>query len=86
MKCGVRFCGGCNPRFDRGAVFRKFQNEMTGIDFSHAVEGERYDILLVIGGCTACCASYEQFAVDGDVYKIWDQDQIEKVEEELLKI
>lgn len=86
MKCGVRFCGGCNPRFERGAVFQKFQKEIPSIDFSHAVEGERYDILLVIGGCTACCASYGQFDVTGGVYKIWDEAQIEKVKEELLNI
>ncbi len=85
MKCGVRFCGGCNPRFERGAVFRNFQKEITDIEFSHAVEGELYDILLVIGGCTACCASYEQFDVKGEVYKIWDETQIDKVKKQLME-
>lgn len=86
MKCGVRFCGGCNPRFERGEVFRNFQKEITNIVFSHAVEGEAYDILLVIGGCTACCASYEQFDVKGQVYKIWDPSQVEKIKSELMNI
>lgn len=86
MNCGVRFCGGCNPRFDRGAVFRSFQKDITNITFSHAVEGETYDILLIIGGCTACCASYEQFDVTGDVYKIWDLSQVEGIKEKLTEL
>ena len=86
MKCGVKFCGGCNPRFERGAVFRDFQNEITDIEFSHAVEGEVYDILLVIGGCTACCASYDQYDVKGRVYKIWEEARIEVIKAELMDV
>jgi len=86
MKCGVRFCGGCNPRFDRGALLRSFQKEFTNIEFSHAVEEDTYDIFLVIGGCTNCCASYEQFSVKGNVYKIWDLIQVEDIKQKLSEI
>lgn len=83
MKCGVRFCGGCNPRFDRGKALKKIRQEVDHMDFIHAVEGETYDKLLVIGGCSSCCASYDHFKVNGDIYKIWDYSQIDKVIEEL---
>lgn len=83
MKCGIKFCGGCNPRYDRGAASRQIQNDLPDIDFSHAVEGELYDHLLVIGGCPACCASFEQYDVDGRVIKMWDSSHIEAVKKEL---
>ena len=51
MKCGGRFCGGCNPRYDRGKALREIQQEVDELEFLHAVEGEIYDKLLVIGGC-----------------------------------
>lgn len=86
MKCGVKFCGGCNPRFERGEVYRSIKNEINRIDFSHADEENRYDILLVIGGCQSCCASYEQYNVTGDVYKIWDISQVDTVKEKLAKL
>jgi len=38
-----------------------------------------YDLLLVIGGCTNCCASYEQFNTKEGVIKMWDKTQIEKI-------
>lgn len=79
MKCGVKFCGGCNPRFDRGEVYQAIrntlQNEMT---FEYAEEGTPYDVLLVIGGCTNCCASYDQYKVRRGVIKIYDRADLEK--------
>ncbi|MBR0127169.1 MAG: hypothetical protein IJL99_02795 [Firmicutes bacterium] len=83
MKCGVKFCGGCNPRYDRGAAFRQIKDDLSDIDFVHAEEGNPVDNLLVIGGCTACCASYEQYDVKGNVYKMWDKDHIENIKTKL---
>jgi len=83
MKCGVKFCGGCNPRYDRGDAFRQIRDELSDIDFVHAEEGDAIDNLLVIGGCTACCASYEQYDVKGNVFKMWDKDHIENIKKQL---
>ena len=83
MKCGVKFCGGCNPRYDRGAAFRQIKEDMSDIDFVHAEEGDPVDNLLVIGGCTACCASYDQYDVKGNVFKMWDKDHIENIKSKL---
>ena len=86
MKCGVRFCGGCNPRFERGEDFREFKREITNIEFDYANESEVYDILLVIGGYQSCCASYEQYDVKGEVYKIWELSQVEQIKEKLAEL
>lgn len=62
MKYGVKFCGGCNPRYDRiralGTIKDYFGNKA---EFVTANEAEKYDGLLVIGGCTNCCPNYEHF-------------------------
>ncbi len=85
MKCGIKFCGGCNPRYERGEACRHIQKECDEIDFAHVNEEDTYDHLLVIGGCPACCASYEQYKVDGDVIKMWDESHIEAVKQALSK-
>jgi hypothetical protein len=80
-RIGVRFCGGCNPRYDRGAAFRRIKRALESasetpeiisgeILLDHAVEGTPYDGLLVIGGCQACCAGYDQFHNQGPVVKL----------------
>ena len=83
MKCGVRFCGVCNPRYDRGVLYGKIKDDVKGMDFEYAEEGKSYDCLLVIGGCGGNCAAYDQFDVRGDVVEIWDEDQIDAAEERL---
>ena len=79
MKCGVRFCGGCNPRYDRGAAYEIIkQNLQAEIQFEYAQEGTIYDILLVIGGCTNCCASYDAFNARRGIIKIWQAEDLDK--------
>ncbi len=79
MKCGVKFCGGCNPKYDRGAAYEIIkQNLQDEIQFEHAQEGIIYDILLIIGGCTSCCASYDTYIAKRGIIKIWLTEDIEK--------
>ena len=53
---GVRYCGGCNPRYDRvggvGALARACPPG--GVRGAGAGRGGGGG--LVVGGCTACCA------------------------------
>ena len=80
-KIGVRFCGGCNPRYERGAAYRRIAAEISAaagnrIVLEHAVEGPAYDGLLIIGGCQACCAGYSQFVCDGPVHKMYAEEDV----------
>lgn len=72
MRIGVRFCGGCNPRYDRGAFYKETVEANSQHDFFIAEEGENYDKILVIGGCPACCAAYEQYNYS-EVKKVWGE-------------
>ncbi len=77
MLVGVKFCGGCNPRYDRGKALEAIRNEVQGeAEFVIAEEGAAYDHLLVIGGCTNCCASHSQYQAKEGVIKMWDQDHV----------
>lgn len=87
MKCGVRFCGGCNPRYDRGNALEKLKERFKGeIDFVIAEENVMHDLLLVIGGCTNCCASYEQFQTRRGIIRIWDEEQLEKIANDIREL
>ena len=56
----VKFCGGCNPRYDRGAAYQRIRSELDqAVSFSLPVEGQHYDILLILRGCTGCEYLYE---------------------------
>ena len=60
-QCAVKFCGGCNPRYDRGAAYRRIREETKEYAvFETAEEHKHYDILLIIRGCTQCPYLYEE--------------------------
>lgn len=80
MICGVKFCGGCNPRYERGTALEKIRAHFEGrIDFRYAEEGDRYDLLLVIGGCPSCCASHCQYESEHDCVKMWDESHVKDI-------
>lgn len=83
MEIGVRFCGGCNPRFDRGKALATIREGSPRDTFLIAEEGNEYDLLLVIGGCTNCCASFDHFRSRAGVEKIWSASHIPSLLEEI---
>ena len=51
---GVRYCGGCNPRYDRVAAVRELQRRFPEAVFAPGEPG--HSLVLVACGCSARCA------------------------------
>lgn len=56
----VKYCGGCNPRFDRVQFVRDLEAKL-GQKLSSPVPDVFYDEIYVICGCTARCADVSAF-------------------------
>ena len=54
---GVRYCGGCNPRYDRVAAVRELERRFSWVRFVPAGAEETRQALVVLCGCTARCAA-----------------------------
>lgn len=78
---GIKYCGGCNPRYDRKELLAEIveQLESSEIRFEYVRDGEIYDYLIILGGCTNCCASYEDIIVRGEVFKIREKSDGERI-------
>ena len=57
MRVGLKYCGGCNPRYDRAAFARWLAAQHEDWEVTYAEREEAYDLLLVVSGCSAACAS-----------------------------
>ncbi|AYD41106.1 hypothetical protein D4Z93_11480 [Clostridium fermenticellae] len=57
MNVGVKYCGGCNSKYDRKqflySLERDFKRKFEVVDSS-----KTYDIIIVLCGCTSCCADH----------------------------
>ena len=61
LRCTVKFCGGCNPRYDRGEAYQTVRSSLSGAaEFSYPEDGASSDVLLIIRGCTGCPYLYEE--------------------------
>lgn len=59
MNIGIKYCGGCNPRYDRGSIVLKLRDKYPEFNIEVGRENVLYDIVLVLCGCTSCCANHE---------------------------
>lgn len=55
MRIGIKYCGGCNPFYDRKACVEKLEESMPGICFEPVKQGESYDKVLLVCGCQRAC-------------------------------
>lgn len=59
MKIGIKYCGGCNPGYDRKKLVEKLMSEHLEVTFEIARENILYDIVVVINGCRRACSEHE---------------------------
>jgi 4-hydroxybutyrate CoA-transferase len=81
---GIKFCGGCNPRYNRKELANRLMEELKSFYmFEFVCENREYDKLLVICGCMNCCAQYKNILVKNDIIVINNnmvfQDIIERI-------
>jgi len=61
LKIGLKYCGGCNPTYDRGAMAEKITRELDSeANFSTIID-DNVDMVLSIQGCDVSCADLKPF-------------------------
>ena len=68
MTVGVKYCGGCNPRYDRTGLVRTLEQAAPGAVFLPARPETVCDLLLVVCGCPARCADVSGLRAGKTVY------------------
>ena len=79
MICGVKYCGGCNPRYNRTQFFNKVKKMCPEIVFHYVQPESVYDHLLVIQGCTSKCADLSNITVAGYTWNIFEDGQCDEL-------
>lgn len=82
----VKYCGGCNPRFDRKSIVTKIENEFKDIKIIYSDGNEEADLLVVICGCTAQCADYKSIKSKHGSVVVCSEDGYEKIREAIKAI
>ena len=65
-KVGIRYCGGCNPGYDRKKVTEKLAAAFPEMVFENVKASGHYLAVLVVCGCASACARTEDLTVPED--------------------
>lgn len=60
MRIGVKYCGGCNPRFDRILEVKKVMERYPQEEFELLNVKKQYDRVLLVCGCERTCLRFRQ--------------------------
>lgn len=52
----IRFCGGCNPRIDRGRIALELRRAIEGMGLETAFNSPQADFVIYLSGCFSGCA------------------------------
>lgn len=55
MKIGVKYCGGCNPHYDRKKAVENLKEKLIGSSVEPVRNNEEYDKILLVCGCPRTC-------------------------------
>jgi len=61
VKVGLKYCGGCNPEYDRVALVRHIEESLQGKVEFVTPESEGIELLLAVEGCSTACADLSAF-------------------------
>jgi len=68
LKIGIKYCGGCNPYYDRVALVKRIESRLQGkVEFVSAANDD-VDLVLAVEGCNTACADLSSF--DGKEIRI----------------
>jgi len=58
MRFGVKYCGGCNPRYNRSEIVEKLKKDFPdAVITSTTIE---HDYSIIIAGCNVACVHHDQ--------------------------
>lgn len=66
IEIGVRYCGGCNPTYNRATFVKRLQDMMPDLSFVSAEPGKPYPAVLIVNGCLVACTKVEDLSVPAE--------------------
>lgn len=58
IKIGLKYCGGCNPNYERGTIVARASADYPDVCFAPYDPNEAYTLVLIICGCLEECFAF----------------------------
>lgn len=84
LRLGLKYCGGCSPRYDRVEWVADFEKAMHGCIELCRYDDPEADAVLVVMGCESACVDLAPFE-GKPVYTVSDRKQMDQIVRRLEK-
>ena len=80
MEIGVKYCGGCNSKYDRTAFLEKIKSGCSkDIIFKNANDKTEVDFIIVLCGCNTACADYQRLKSKNGLVLVSNENDINSI-------
>ena len=87
MRIGIKYCGGCNPRFRREAVVERLRRDFPNVLMTPAEDvGWTPDLVVVICGCPSACATHSHLKGVYGALLVTSEREVERIASRLTEI
>jgi len=69
-KIGIKYCGGCNPAYERVEMIEKVQFRLGDQFLFHRHGDEEVEALILVSGCPRACAGKELIQEKNSCYSV----------------
>ena len=84
MRVGLKYCGGCNPEYDRVFLVRHIEESLQGLIEFVSPESEGVELVLAVEGCGTACADLSAFQ-GMEIRIIYNTEGVERFIKEIRK-
>jgi len=84
LRVGVKYCGGCNPEYDRVALVEQIKERLEGKVSFVPPESDGVDIILVMNGCRTACADLSGFR-GIETWRVTGNEEVEEFVREIVE-
>lgn len=85
MTVAIKYCGGCNPQYNRTALVNRLREEFPQLEFI-GPDADFPDFVLVVCGCPSRCANHGNLHGTLGKLVLFSQDQFAIVKQVLYGI
>lgn len=84
MDIGIKYCGGCNPKYDRKKFVHRLEKN-SNFNFEIADFNKVYDVVIVLCGCNSACVNHKELKFKLEKILVRSQEDYYEVKQILYK-
>jgi len=87
LNIGIKYCGGCNPRYNRSGFIVSLKDKYKDkVELEPIKEDILYDMIIIMNGCSSACISKRSIKYKAEILSVASSEDFHIAYEAIDKI